>query len=59
MENVITAKEPLAFSPETLAKSLGISKPTVYDLLHTEGFPALRVGKRWIIPCRAVELKKA
>ena len=45
----------VAFTAEEFSKAAHLSLPTVYELIHAEGFPALRVGKRWIIPCKAVE----
>lgn len=31
------------------AAALGVSRPTVYNLLHRQGFPAFRVGGRTLI----------
>lgn len=31
------------------AAALGVSRPTVYSLLHKQGFPAFRVGGRTLV----------
>lgn len=31
------------------AAALGVSRPTVYNLLHRQGFPAFRVGGRTLV----------
>ncbi len=41
--------EKLTYTPAEAAAVLGVSRPTMYDFLHSEGFPALRVGRRWLI----------
>ncbi|MBQ9719991.1 MAG: helix-turn-helix domain-containing protein [Oscillospiraceae bacterium] len=33
-----------------LAGTLGISRAGAYALLHRKGFPALRIGKRLMVP---------
>lgn len=32
-----------------IAKMLGISRPSAYDLCASEGFPAIRIGERRIV----------
>ena len=55
-ERTQEAKIPkLALSVTEFALAIGISKPSVYNLIASNGFPALRVGKRWIIPAKEVE----
>ena len=47
-------EEKLTFSVAELAEALGIGRNVAYDLVNTEGFPVIRVGKRrWIIPRKA------
>lgn len=31
------------------AAALGVSRPTVYNLLHEQGFPAFKVGGRTLV----------
>ena len=42
--------EKLCLSITETAYALGVSKPTVYNLLKTDGFPAIRIGGRTMIP---------
>jgi len=32
------------------AKFVGVSIPKMRELAHKPGFPAIRVGRRWVIP---------
>lgn len=41
--------EPLAVSAAEAARLLGVSRPTLYQLLNQEGFPSFRVGGRVLI----------
>ena len=41
---------PLFLNADTVAKALGISPASGYELLHEPGFPSLRVGNRIIVP---------
>ena len=41
---------PLVVSVPEAAKMLDVCIKTVYDLAATEGFPAVRLGKRIVIP---------
>ena len=38
---------PLVLTPMDIAAVLGISRNTAYELLHSEDFPILRVGKQY------------
>ena len=40
---------PLFLNSETLAKVLGISPSSCYELMHEEGFPVIYVGKRMVV----------
>lgn len=46
--------EPLAISPAQAAELLGVSKPTIYTLIHQGAFPAFKVGRRTIISTEAL-----
>lgn len=39
----------LTYSVTEAAEALGVSRRTMYDLLHKEGFPTLKVGGRRLI----------
>ena len=38
---------PLVLTPMDIAAVLGISHNTAYELIHSEDFPILRVGKQY------------
>jgi len=46
----------LFFSVATAAQTLGVSDDTVYELVQRGELPSLRIGRRRVIPRRAVEL---
>ena len=52
---------PLFLNAEMMAKVLGISISSAYELMHETSFPALRVGNRIVVPkekfCQWVELQ--
>ena len=41
---------PLFLNAKMVAEVLGIAAASGYELLHQEGFPALRIGNRFIVP---------
>ena len=41
---------PLFLNAETVAKVLGVSPSSGYELMHEPGFPVLRVGNRMVVP---------
>ena len=41
---------PLFLNAELVAKVLGISPASSYELLHEAGFPTLRIGSRMVVP---------
>jgi len=43
------ATEKLTYSVTEFATALGIGRNVAYDLVHREGFPVIRVGKRRLI----------
>ena len=42
--------ERMALSPQEAADILGVSRPTVYELMHRADFPSFPVGSRRLIP---------
>lgn len=44
------AIEPLCLNVRDASKALGISEPTLRNLAYTDGFPAFRIGDRWMFP---------
>ena len=41
---------PLFVNAGTVAKALGISQASSYELLHEEDFPSLLIGSRIVVP---------
>ena len=41
---------PLFLNSATVAKVLGVSPSSGYELIHEPGFPVLRVGSRMVVP---------
>ncbi len=40
---------PLMLNANQLSKALGISRAGAYELMHSKGFPTLRIGKRIMV----------
>lgn len=45
----------ICITVEEMGKQLGISRPTAYQLANSEGFPAVRIGRRLVIPVAAFD----
>lgn len=41
---------PLFLNAKTVAKVLGISPSSGYELMHEPGFPVLKIGNRMVVP---------
>ncbi len=41
---------PLALGAEDVAQVLGVSRAQAYNLMRSEGFPTLKIGKRMSVP---------
>ena len=41
---------PLFLNAETVAKVLGVSPSSGYELMHQPDFPTLRIGNRMVVP---------
>ena len=41
---------PLFLNSATVAKVLGVSPSSGYELMHEPGFPVLRIGSRIVVP---------
>ena len=46
---------PLTYTLKEAANALHVSRPTVSQLVHTQSFPAFRVGRRWIISASGLQ----
>lgn len=45
----------MVFGLKEAAKMCGVSVHTMQALVNSEGFPAFRAGRRWMIPRNALE----
>lgn len=54
MQQDILANGRLVYSLAEAAKILGFSNSTMVKIVRMDGFPALRVGKRWLIPAQSL-----
>lgn len=41
---------PLFLNADIIAKVLGISSASSYELMHESGFPVLKIGNRMVVP---------
>ena len=41
---------PLTLRATEVAQLLGISRANAYQLMHSDGFPTLKIGKRLLVP---------
>ncbi len=41
---------PLFLNAKTVAQVLGVSPSSGYELMHQQDFPALKIGKRIVVP---------
>ena len=41
---------PLFLNADTVAKVLGVSPSSGYELMHEPGVPVLRIGNRMVVP---------
>lgn len=50
--NSITSFEqlPVTLKADEVAAVLGISRANAYNLMRSEGFPTIHIGKRMIVP---------
>lgn len=47
--------EKYTMSVDEMAAAIGISRPKAYELVNSEGFPKIRVGRRIRIPVASLE----
>lgn len=47
--------ESKVFKAKDLEQILGISGPKVYELMASEGFPSIRIGRRIVVPKASFE----
>ena len=47
--------DALCVTVDDLCDLLRVSRPTAYSLVHKDGFPVIRVGRRFLIPRAGLE----
>ena len=40
---------PIMLNADAVSQTLGISRAGAYELMHSKGFPTLRIGKRMMV----------
>ena len=48
-------RSPLTCSVEEAAKILGISRSMAYQLVRSEGFPTVKIGRRLLVSVKGLE----
>ena len=48
-------KDKMLLSISEVAAVLGISRPSIYRLIHTANFPIIRLGGRVLVPMRQLQ----
>ena len=46
--------EKLTYTLKEAAEAAQLSEPVMRELIYSDGFPAFRVGRRWVIPKETV-----
>jgi excisionase family DNA binding protein len=49
------SQSSMVMSAEGVAQELNIARGTAYDLVHSQGFPVVKIGRCWGIPRQAFE----
>ena len=47
--------EKIALTMVEAAKVVGVSVPVMREIANRKGFPAIKTGRRWIIPCDSLK----
>ena len=48
-------RSPLTCSVEEAAKILGVSRSMAYQLVRSEGFPTVKIGRRLLVSVKGLE----
>lgn len=54
MNNINTTPRA-AYSVKEAAQALGMSHQTIYNLIHADDFPAVKIGGRTLVPVAALD----
>ncbi len=55
MDTTPTEQAPLTITVERVGQLLGISRGLAYDLVRRGEIPAIRLGRRVVVPASAIE----
>lgn len=55
MDTVAIGPQKKVYSVPEAAEVLGISRSRMYELVKTDGFPVLNIGRRILIPIKALD----
>ena len=53
--NNTSATPRAAYSVKEAAQALGMSRQTIYNLIHADDFPAVKIGGRTLVPVAALD----
>lgn len=53
--NNTSATPRAAYSVKEAAQALGMSHQTIYNLIHADDFPAVKIGGRTLVPVAALD----
>lgn len=48
-ERQIDLREKMAYSVDETAAIMGLSRPVICDLVHSDGFPSFKIGRRTLV----------
>jgi excisionase family DNA binding protein len=48
-DGITLAPPVVTYTPKTLQDALGIGQKHSYRLFHTSGFPAIKIGGKWLV----------
>lgn len=51
----MSAVNRAAYSVKEAAQALGLSHQTIYTLIHSNDFPAIKIGGRTLVPVAALD----
>ena len=52
---VVTESLPLTMTVPQLCKQMNISRPMAYEMINSEGFPAFKVGTKYLINSQGLQ----
>lgn len=56
MKETMFKTDKLAYTLNQAAAAINVSRPTMTQLAQRKDFPAIKVGRKWLIPVHGFEL---